>query len=103
MQQYLEEIFYTRRNFVKNAKDAFNKAEHKEINKGLRTPDIVVPKWTVSPCDVYKINQDVTIDKTVKKMGVGVNVRAHEEKVLATICFAKSYIINTTITKTFAV
>jgi hypothetical protein len=43
----------------------------------------------------------VTINKTRKKMGVGIIARNHE-KGIATICLSKPYIIDLTVAKAFA-
>lgn len=76
-------------------------AEQKENNKKVCKPYTIVPMWLFPPCYVYKINQDVSIDKTRRMIYVSVIVRDHEGKVLAIMCYSKVYIIDPTIAKAF--
>lgn len=55
-----------------------------------------------SSLGVYKINQDATIDKAKKLIGVGVIVRDGEGKVLTALHSSQMYLTNPTIAKNYA-
>lgn len=52
----------------------------------VHSPDILVPKWMVPLCGVFKINWDAPIDTTRKMMSVDIIVKDHERQVMAAMC-----------------
>lgn len=90
---------------VKRAKEVvedFNVAEQNNNNTEQQQQGTNISRWLAPPCDVYKINWDAAIDKLRKLMGVGVIVRDHEGKVMATMCSPMKYITDPTVVEAFA-
>ena len=81
--------------------DRFYEFEQKVKNNMERATNTLIRKWMFPPYGVIKINWDAMIDKTRKKMSVGVIARNHE-KGIATICSSKPYMIDPTVAEAFA-
>lgn len=75
--------------------DNFYEASQKTNIYVERTPVVVIrTKMDSSPCSVIKIYWDAAVDKSRKKMDMGVIVWDYEEKVLATIYLSKMHVYN---------
>jgi len=60
-------------------------------------------KWQAPLEDFVKVNSDIIIDRSTRKMSVGVIVRDCKEKVLAILSAPKDYIIDHGIAEAIAV
>jgi hypothetical protein len=71
--------------------DGFSQAMKDAVNPS-KTENVSPPLWNKPPPSSWKINWDVAISKTLKKMGLGVIIRDEDGRVVAARSKVVSYI-----------